>query len=506
MCCWAPLAAAQGGRLHLNADLGLGAPLSGRFGTAIETRYAAQSFGPHLTLGLDYQVLPPLALELIGEVGVQLIPSWLAVRNLEQVPSTVVLAGAGLGARLRLLDSDAGHLWTSLHVGFRAFEGAQLAVDGGGGYLFSLTRRFGLGPFARALVLAPSATSRRGATVLVTLGAAGSFDLLPVDPTPPPPADDDGDGLTNDVEQQLGTDLKKADTDSDGLRDDAEVSGKTDPLKADTDGDGVPDGVELTRRTNPLQPDTDRDGLSDGDEHAKGTDALEPDTDKDTLADGAEVTGQTDPLKADTDGDGLPDGVEVAGRTDALKSDTDGDGVSDGDEDKNKNGVVDEGETDPRVAPPPDTDGDGVADPSDNCPAVKGPADNQGCPKENKQLVVITKEKLEILDKVYFDTNGATVQKRSWRLLDQIVSILTAHPEIKKVQVEGHTDNVGAAEKNQKLSQRRAEAVVKYLSTKKVDPSRLEPIGYGAARPAVPNDTPAGREKNRRVEFKIVGE
>lgn len=79
---WAPRASADRGRLHLNGDVGLGAPLSGRYGTALEERYSAQSLGPHLTLGLDYQVLPPLALELIGEVGVQLIPSWLAVRNL----------------------------------------------------------------------------------------------------------------------------------------------------------------------------------------------------------------------------------------------------------------------------------------------------------------------------------------------------------------------------------------------------------------------------------------
>ena len=94
---------------------------------------------------------------------------------------------------------------------------------------------------------------------------------------------------------------------------------------------------------------------------------------------------------------------------------------------------------------------------------------------------------------------------KSFPLLDQVAAVLKAHPEIKKVQIEGHTDNVGDPQKNLALSQKRADAVFKYLS-QKVEPARLEPIGYGPARPADTNDTPVGREKNRRVEFKIVGD
>ncbi|MBE2251575.1 MAG: OmpA family protein [Myxococcus sp.] len=432
-------AQAQSGKLNLSADLGVGGPLTGRYGTGVGDFYFAQGLGPQLTLGVDYQLFRPLAVELLAEFGVQFIPSWLSVRNLEKVPAAVVLAGAGVGPRLRLLDTEKGNLWASAHVGLRAFDGAQLTVDAALGYQFALSSKLGLGPFVRGELLAPSPTSKRGSTVLVTLGVGGSFELLPFVVAPPPPPDDDGDGLTNESELQVH---------------------RTDPKKADTDDDGLSDKLELLFGTNPLDADTDHDG------------------------------------------------------------------VPDGEEDKNRNGVVDAGETDPRKAPPPvvvvapaprpepkpeppppppDTDGDGLPDPSDNCPAVAGPATNQGCPVAEKQLVVITKEKLEILETVYFNTRDASVLPKSFPLLNQVAAILESHPEIKRVQIEGHTDNVGTPENNLRLSQSRANAVFKYLSAK-VDPKRLEPIGYGSTRPAATNDTEAGRDKNRRVEFKIVAE
>lgn len=128
----------------------------------------------------------------------------------------------------------------------------------------------------------------------------------------------------------------------------------TSPVLADTDGDGIPDGEEDKNHngridpgeTNPNSADTDGDGLSDYDEiYVYGT----------------------DPTKADTDGDGLPDGLEVRTGTDPLNPDTDGDGCLDGDEDKNRNGIVDTGETDPRDGTDcgkglVDTDGDGLSD------------------------------------------------------------------------------------------------------------------------------------------------
>jgi outer membrane protein OmpA-like peptidoglycan-associated protein len=80
---------------------------------------------------------------------------------------------------------------------------------------------------------------------------------------------------------------------------------------------------------------------------------------------------------------------------------------------------------------------------------------------------------------------------------------MTDHPEIKKVRVEGHTDNVGSADYNKKLSQQRAEAVVKWLSSHGIAADRLKAVGMGKERELVPNTSEANRALNRRVEFHI---
>jgi outer membrane protein OmpA-like peptidoglycan-associated protein len=82
--------------------------------------------------------------------------------------------------------------------------------------------------------------------------------------------------------------------------------------------------------------------------------------------------------------------------------------------------------------------------------------------------------------------------------------VLVATPRIKKVRVEGHTDNVGKAKKNTQLSQKRADAVKKYLVSKGVEDARLEAIGFGPDKPIADNATDEGKEANRRVEFVIV--
>ena len=137
---------------------------------------------------------------------------------------------------------------------------------------------------------------------------------------------------------------------------------------ADSDGDGLTDVDEIGRGTDPLNPDTDNDGLTDGQEvNQYGTNPLNDDTDGDGLIDGEEVnvTG-TNPLASDTDGDGLTDTAEVnIYNTNPLLFDTDGDSLSDGSE-------VTWG-SDPLV-PDTDGDGDGVADSVDNCPIVSNPA------------------------------------------------------------------------------------------------------------------------------------
>jgi len=151
-----------------------------------------------------------------------------------------------------------------------------------------------------------------------------------------------------------------------------------------------------------------------------------------------------------------------------------------------------------------DSDGDGVPDLQDNCPNVAGPADNRGCPAEQKQQVVISGSTLQILDRVHFATGKATIEKRSFGLLDQVAAVLNGHPEMAKVEVQGQTDSRGAVTTNMTLSQARADAVAKYLVGKGISPERLRARGYGPQQPVDKNETAAGREANRRVEFKVL--
>ncbi len=114
------------------------------------------------------------------------------------------------------------------------------------------------------------------------------------------------------------------------------------------------------------------------------------------------------------------------------------------------------------------------------------------------------KESIELREKIHFEFGKAKIQRRSYPLLNQVAAILKAHPEIKKLRVEGHTDSKGSAAYNLRLSQRRDEAVVNYLVSKGISRDRLVPKGYGESRPIASNRTAKGRAKNRRVEMIIL--
>jgi len=151
-----------------------------------------------------------------------------------------------------------------------------------------------------------------------------------------------------------------------------------------------------------------------------------------------------------------------------------------------------------------DSDGDGVPDRLDNCPREKGPADNHGCPRADKQVVAVQEERIQILEKVYFQSERSAIAQRSSRLISQIAGVLKSHPEIVLLEVQGHTDSRGSRQMNDSLSQARAKAVVAALVRRGIDPRRLTARGYGPSRPVAANDTRAGREKNRRVEFRVI--
>ncbi|RKH74343.1 OmpA family protein [Corallococcus aberystwythensis] len=154
--------------------------------------------------------------------------------------------------------------------------------------------------------------------------------------------------------------------------------------------------------------------------------------------------------------------------------------------------------------PEVDNDGDAVADVVDNCPLESGPASNQGCPAKQKQLVVITQDRLEIREKVYFASGKAQVLPRSFPLLEQVAKVLENHPELTAILVEGHTDSRGRPETNRTLSQQRAAAVIQKLESLGVATARLMAAGRGPDAPVASNTTASGRELNRRVEFHIV--
>jgi uncharacterized protein (TIGR03382 family) len=305
------------------------------------------------------------------------------------------------------------------------------------------------------------------------------------------------------------------DRDGDGIADGADRC-VLEPEDRDTfeDADGCPD------------PDNDRDGVLDGNDGApldpedkddfEDADGVpDPDNDKDGVLDTADrcpiEVGAADhegcPF-VDGDGDGLADGDD---RCPADKEDVDSFEDADGcpDLDDDKDGVVDTADgcrTEPgpvanQGCPDTDRDGDTVVDRLDNCPDEKGSPTNSGC--ATKQLVRLSDTKLEILDKVYFKTNKAIIERRSYLLLDNVANVLIAQPNL-KIRVEGHTDDVGNDAYNKDLSQRRADAVVKYLIDAGVGVERLEAVGHGEEKPIDLRRSAKARAANRRVEFNIV--
>ncbi|HZI03214.1 MAG TPA: OmpA family protein, partial [Archangium sp.] len=140
--------------------------------------------------------------------------------------------------------------------------------------------------------------------------------------------------------------------------------------------------------------------------------------------------------------------------------------------------------------------------PAPVAPPVEAPPP---APAENK-LAVLEKGRIRIRDQVRFATSKSEILAESFPLLEEVVSILKAHPELTRLRIAGHTDNRGARDYNIKLSQDRAEAVRRFLIERGVEASRLEAKGYGPDRPIASNDDAAGRQKNRRTEFESVSE
>lgn len=293
-------------------------------------------------------------------------------------------------------------------------------------------------------------------------------------PPPEPPADADSDGVADEKDP--------CPKQAEGDKPDPRRPGC--PAPPDKDGDGIGDDSDACLDVAGVaNADAARNGCP-GDADADGIIDLQ-----DKCPDKAQGL-KTDPLNPgcpappDADGDGIFDREDacpsVAGPQNA---------------DKTQHGCP---------APVVDSDGDGIMDDVDACPDLRGPKDQDpkksGCPK----IVRFVGTELVILQQVQFATATAKLTGNSDEILSEVASVLKEHDEILKLEIQGHTDDAGNKENNKKLSQNRADAVMKALATKGIAAARMSAKGYGQEKPLADNKTEEGRAKNRRVQFQIL--
>jgi len=328
------------------------------------------------------------------------------------------------------------------------------------------------------------------------------------------------------------------DTDEDGLRDDIDdCPDQPEDLDGFEDEDGCP---ELDNDKDGVNDDADKCALEaeDKDGYQDEDGCPDPDNDGDGFLDADDEC----PLEAgiaekkgcpirDKDGDGIFDEVDKCVTEPEDKDgyldedgcpdpDNDGDGLLDGADQCPNEPELMNGYKDEDGCPEKDTDQDGIIDDKDKCidkpETYNGNKDDDGCP-DGKQTVVITETEIKILEKVFFTSGKSTIQKKSYKLLNTVAIALSQNPQVTKIMVEGHTDDVGKNDSNKALSQERAQAVVDYIVSKGIDAKRLEAKGFGEEAPLCTDiekllenakknkkALDACRGDNRRVQFKII--
>jgi len=306
------------------------------------------------------------------------------------------------------------------------------------------------------------------------LGSPTARGLLSVEWTPTfAPRDRDHDGVMDADDACLGVPGERT------------SDPRTNGCPSDRDGDGIPDredacpdvrGVaSADSRSNGCPSDRDHDGIVDTDDACPDVAGIET---SDPKTNGC-------PPPSDRDGDGVADAEDacpdVAGRRTS---------------DRKTNGCPED----------PDRDKDGILNATDACPDEPGKPDAD--PKRNGCPVAFVKEgEIKILNQVRFKTGSADILPGpdSEGVLTAVAGVLSEHPEIKGVRVEGYTDDRGTPASNLNLSGARAAAVVKWLVRHAIDARRLTSVGFGQERPIDNNTTDLGRQSNRRVEFHIEG-
>ena len=256
------------------------------------------------------------------------------------------------------------------------------------------------------------------------------------------------------------------------------------PPVDDADGDGILDAADQC-----VNEPEDADGFMDDDG------CPDNDNDNDGVADAAD---DCDSEPEDPDGfqddDGCPD------------PDNDGDGLADGSDQCPTDAEDVDAFKDDDGCPDPDNDGDGVLDAADQCPdkqeTKNGYQDSDGCEDEVPKAI---KKFTGVIKGINFETDSDIIKKTSFKTLDAAVKVLAEYGDL-RMEIQGHTDDVGDRDHNMDLSQRRAESVKNYFVGKGIDEGRLVAKGYGPDAPLVNKKTKAARAKNRRVEFKLISE
>jgi MYXO-CTERM domain-containing protein len=367
----------------------------------------------------------------------------VAFANITQGPGIVWAAGASF----RVLDQlwAGGELFGDLVPGGkRTMAGNEVMLDtieGLAGVHYRIARPMDLGiAVGRGVTTGPGTPAVRGiVTFSFTPGAA---ELAPIRPrrAPEPPKDTDNDGVQDSLDECV-LDVE----DKDGFRDD----------------DGCPD------------PDNDNDGrpdLSDG----CPTEAEDRDHFQDE--DGCP--------ELDNDEDGIPDAKDKC----KLAAE-DKDGFADGD-----------------GCPDPDNDHDGILDAADKCPkeaeVINGTTDDDGCPDKGNSLVVLSPDRIELLESIKF--SNARISRSSNNLIGQLGATLRAHPEILRVRLTVHVQPTRNAATDQKLSEARAKAVRDWLVNYGIDGQRLQSSGFGGEKPLVPPTSRGAHQINDRLELIIL--
>jgi len=441
-------------KMHAGATEAVGGDLSYGFGGALTlpTRSGGEFAGTNMPQA-RLLVLATLTRDRL----VTSLNAGGIIRSKERYSSLVQRSGAtfSVGASYRLLDQLwlGGEVFGNLIPGGKTGQPAMgeaygapelsTSIEGLAEMRYQIARTSSLGvALGRGINSGVGTSSLRG--VLMFAYTPGAIALKP-------------------LERPHGPATPK-DADEDGIKDSADAC-PNEPEDKDMfdDGDGCPDN------------DNDNDGFPD----AKDKCPLDPE-DKDHFQ----------------DDDGCPE------------KDNDNDGVAD-DQDKCPIAAEDkDGFQDMDGCPDPDNDGDGIVDSADKCPreaeTINGNNDDDGCPDKGDALVVLSPDRLELMESIQFEGGGAKIARASKNVLGQIGATLRAHPEIVRVRLTAHVQPTSNATRDQKLSEDRAKAVREWLVDWGLDPLRMQSSGFGGTKPLVPPTQRGAQQINDRFELIIL--